>query len=672
MPFISKQALDVAVRLDEELSRPGIVADIDRRLGTETDSKIKRNLSAVRDWRSTHYDIETPNEKIREKKLKEAKSKLIAAARSFEEEKGQAPQSWPILLNHFGKELSSTFQKNFNDNANAEPDYSDVFKALSGNKSKQIPASLQINHDLTKGDYRTLDAWLKTGASAKVSNLENFLQRFIEDNQGEIVDYIIKRDAVLRTTSEWAAEYRQQTIINFYLRGLIYDADRRETSYTFISKLTSHESESQRKWYQTLANRLGISLRQAVGLEGIEKNSAFDRHHYKKIREFISHEITNIPELNRTSAFCSLLFPEYKDFISFVRKYRAYDETTKTLGLDKIIDEKDMVFLDMDYSRLGHALTKGSPSNIFYLKCLPWITDFPVNQQGKLLTTAINGELVQAMNKVDALFPNEDLEKFRDLQIAREMLEARKIIADCQKAHENPARQKITSLIPEDIYIDGAEFGHADLEFANVNYDDRRYFHFGRLAKDICEHAGGHWSEPIRDSYINRTSVYCAIRTKAPSIIHGDQDILSYVWLRIDIQTGGICDAVFDGPEANIEKSGITLDTWYKIAGLFKEKYVDPDSRLSDVTFGPSQTWPELEANAKSTVEDEMQRGHIKAIRADQVATHEKIVDKWMEESDPATAALRPVNTSIARKMGHDEIKERFAAINTPPKDPSP
>ncbi len=659
----TRQIRETAQRLQHVFGRARTLSEVERRIAIEPDTARRQHLTHLKTYlekQNAALDKTKGNKGAYERLTDKISKEIQGITFRFAKSNGRPPSGYPELLYYTGSQLDADgnlLKEKFNTAAQSEPGYADIHQQLSGIKKSAfiLPRELADSYDIINHNFASIEAWLRTGESREFDTLKQRLARHAFLNQGEAVDYIITRSFGMLGKIH-ARKLRD------YVRQLKEEIDQ-DREIPFFSLATSDSSIRERKKVEAIEKALFISFEQAIGLKGFEKiKETFDTDSYIKIREFLSYEIADIPILNLAAAKMTLLYPEYRDFVGFIKKYATYDADHKNLNLNQLIDISAFKLTSIDYPMLGKALLNGAKSNMLYFKCCQWLDQLPVNHQGKLLTKATDSQLFQAMNSVDPLFSNAELEQYKDLQIAREMLEARKIMKECEDQNSEASHDdKVTGLLPE-IFLDGAQFDMPDCEFSRVSFDDRRYFHLGRLAKDICEHAGGHWSEPVRDSYINRTSAYYAIKTKSLSGREHDKEILSYVWIRFDMND----DIVLDGPEADTERSGITLSNWYKIRDLLQEEFANRNSMINDVTFGPSQTWPDLIADAKSTVEDEMQRGHVKAIREDQIATPEKIVEKLMAESDPSKVipAIKRITT--------EDIMARLAATKNKPEDPTP
>lgn len=637
------QIEDRANRLQHVFGRPRTLGEVENRIAIEPDATRRQQLIHIKAY------LERLDERIRnvqqsgtpgavDRLMQKTGKEIKGITFRFAKSHGHPPSGYPELLYFMGSQLDAEgnlLKETFNTAAQPELGYVDLHRQMSGIKESdfELPAALVESHDVTNHIFAKLEAWFKIAESREIQTLKDRIAHYVNLNQGEAVDYLItkaaeyigidqdERKILLRTLSDHAKMIKAET------------DPAKKIPFFSLATMLSEPSSLIREKYDALSCDLWMSFEQSLGLDEFDQlKSTFDTDTYIKIREFLSYEISDIPSLNLAAAKMTLLYPEYTDFVSFIKKYAAYSSENKSLSLAELIDISNFAISNINYPELGKQLLTGPKSTIVYFKCCQWLNDLPLTPKGKLRTKDIDRQLFQPIGKIDVLFTDAELQQYKDLQIVRDLIEGRKMMKECQEEYQKeyqkeygdaPREDKIKGLLPE-MFLDGVEFDMPGCELSRVSFDDPRYFHLGRAAKDVCEHAGGHWSEPLRDSWIHQTSAYYAIKDK-------DRNILAYVWIRADMSE----DIVLDGPESDMEATGIKTEHWYKIRELLREKYIKDSTLFNDVTFGPSQTYRDLIADAKTTIPNEMQRGHVKKIGPDQIATEAKLVEKIIEISGP-------------------------------------
>ncbi len=520
----------------------------------------------------------------------------------------------------------------YNEAAQIKSDYSEVFSHATRRatgKAMPVPGRLLDAHAILNGNMESLDDWLRTPDSREFLNLEARLEKLILDNQAKTVEYIL---AKVQELSFYPRSILQSKI------DKIANRMKQEKSVPFFTTLALHEVGPALEVSLELSKKYNLDISNMIGLNDIAAldiaPERVNRDSFHSIRDFFAYEITNIPDLNRASMLMTLLYPDYDDFISFMKTHASYDPHSQSLCLKLLTNVERFKFHDLDYQGWGKALLTGQPGYLFYFYSAQFLPEIPSNAKGDTYIQRNDSYLYEDIAEVNSLLSDEQLEKFRALKVAKDLIRTREFKNRCIKALNGKTLIDRARFLPE-LEIAGETFDKPDFRFARVKYDDERYFLVGRLTGN-CEYLGGEWEAPIMESWLERTSTYYAIYDPNGKII-------AHTWFRRDIDG----NLIFDGFGKSRTKKDITESTLIKIRDAAEKACGEK------ILIGESQDFPGMKVDINNIKPEEYEDGSRKIIRRDEIWSAEKAI----ENSGPVALTIAD-DSGLLKEKGLDHLRK--------------
>lgn len=450
-------------------------------------------------------------------------------AKYFVDENKSAPKDHIALMDFLVKELDNDLKGVFSKSASKkEVTYETIFERVSKRyteKGVRPPSSAHQKHNLTYGDLQEANEWLRTGDSRDFA--QAFPEKFFfyaENFQIQVLERMIKEinDNPLKPN-----DYIDTLLARTYQRLREHDQTRFEKAHflpaIFLQQGISSEESFRTSNHYNMARMLNWSVSMLIGIDSIfsdeNLDAKFDHETYRKVRNFLAHEYDSVLDLNRSAALMTLIFPKYEDFTNYILKKSAYNPDTQSLDLHTLIDISRFNFEDMDYSSWGSAFFEKGPSINFYIKAAHLLKNISKNDKGALLIGDIDLQLYHRITDVVSLCKPDDIAKYSDLKLVRDVDAIQKFVEKCKEATKDKTLPDRPYSLPP-LEINGEDFGMPGYRFGLLDYDSPYFPIIGRFT-DSCERADGDWEDELFNAYVHRKAgVFCLFDPEGKPVAH--------------------------------------------------------------------------------------------------------------------------------------------------------
>lgn len=441
---------------------------------------------------------------------------IFRLAREFEAANDRPPhpsELWQEFNHRLGDDGRVSYI--FNSSARQEQTYPDLYEALT---KEIVPSTKTDKHRLVKGDIYATEEWLYKTNSHNIPYLLQKITSSLENYHISAADRIL----------DFAWKNLRKPDRLAFLEGFQSRISTKELIGASAFLKNWQHSKVQiaiRREHEIFCYVSGLAQEEVFGICNLfnPENPPFQVHTYRAIRNFLSYEIEDLSELNYKASAMASLFPEYKDFVKYCRKWPSYRDGHLNLSGNADIEFWEEHYSGADYREWGEALLQYGPQILFYFKYRGYLDELPRSASGDISLKALRSEIYQELARMENVSCEErDLHEFCFMhQLSDSFQRARYLV----NTYGHIARD--SDFIP-DINIDGTRFGMPGYSFRLLEDSDFRALFPGKFT-NCCESLDKYCQNSVIHAYKTRESGFYVLTDPQDRIIAH-----SWVWRNMD------------------------------------------------------------------------------------------------------------------------------------------